>query len=124
MFEYWMKTDVSKLPDICRITGHTFSQDAGANRIGAVVTNCNEPVPITGNIIASIIRADGETLTVSGEKDGNRAWIVLPESAYAVPGRIRIFLKVTDATGTATIGAAEGNVYQSMTEEVILNGNV
>ena len=119
MFEYWMHTDMNSIPDISRISGHVFTQDSEANLIGVRVTKGGEPVVLDGTVSANIIRADRETISVSGEMDGDRAWVILPSSAYAVKGKIQIFLKIADSNGVATIGAAEGTVYESMTSEVV-----
>ena len=119
MFEYWMKTDIAALPEVNRITGRVFTQDSRANKIGAELYRYGEPEEISGDITASIILPTGETIKEDGHKEGNRAWVILPDNAYSTPGTIRIFLKATDENGTATIGAAEGKVYESMTSEVI-----
>ena len=119
MFEYWMYTDLNGAPEVNRIHGHSFSKDSGANKIGVIVTKDGEPETLTGSVYANIITPVKTTISVNGTLDGNKAWVILPEGAYDAPGRIRIFLKITDGTNTVTLGAAEGNVYQSMTSEVI-----
>lgn len=119
MFEYWMATDLCSMPDIHRITGRAFTNDSGANKIGVKVSLGGEPAALIGNVTVNIILPTGETITATGDKDGNSAWVVLPDKAYEVSGKIRIFLKLTDGTSTVTIGAAEGTVYQSTTSEVI-----
>lgn len=114
MFEYWMNADIGRLPDVNHMTGRHFSQDSLANLIGVVVSDGDEPVQLEGSVSANIIRADGVTITVSGEKDGNRAWVVLPADAYTVIGKIAVILKVTDNAKVTTLGAMETYVQKSM----------
>ena len=119
MFEYWMHTDLTGLPEVNRIQGHGFTKDDGANRIGVIITQAGEPAELEGSVSANIILPDKTTISVSGSMEGNRVWVALPDEAYDLAGKIRIFLKITGENSTVTVGAAEGNVYQSMTSEVI-----
>ena len=70
--------------------GNLFSQDAAANTINIEVTDNGAPATIGGTVSANVIRADGETVAVSGAIDGNKAYVILPQACYAVPGRVEI----------------------------------
>ena len=113
MFEYWMQTDLQRLPEVKHLGGQVFSKDNGANKIGVEVLDGGEPITLSGTITANIILADGTTITAPGDKSGNRAWVVLPEAAYNVVGHIGIYLKRTSGTETATLGGVESYVYKS-----------
>lgn len=113
MFEYWMQTDLQRLPEVRHLGGQVFSKDSGANKIGVEVLNGGEPATLTGTITANIVRADGTTITASGSKSGNRAWVVLPEAAYNVVGHIGIYIKATNGTEVATLGGVESYVFKS-----------
>lgn len=107
MREYWLKAETGKLPEVKR-SGIMFSQDDGANRIGVEMDE-----ELTGSILVNIVRADGTTIQEDGEKDGNRAWIDLPDDAYAVVGPVGVFLKVVSGEIVATLGGVEAYVVKS-----------
>lgn len=111
MFEYWIEADLKRLQIVKRLSGVVFHADSGANKIGVKVYENGEAVTLTGDVSANIIRADGETLTVSGSKSGNQAWVVLPESAYTVKGTLGVFIRLTDGTTVTTLGGIEAYVY-------------
>lgn len=106
LIETWMQTDADALVKVEVLEGNLFTGDADGNLIGAVVKRNGAAVPLTGAVSGFVMLNDGTTVVVNGEKDGNRAWIVLPEAAYSVPGRIQIVVKV----GTATVCACVGHV--------------
>lgn len=110
MIEHWMETDLKKMPCVQQLPGRFFSQDEDANKIGVILTDGGEAVEISGSVVASVVRGNGTTLTVSGDSDSNRAWVVLPDDAYAVIGKIGIFIKLETATEVTTIGAVECQV--------------
>lgn len=112
--EYWIKTDLKQLPKVEKIAGVMFTQDSGADRIGYAVYDDGEPAVISGTIRANIIRADGVTLSADGEISGNNASVVLPDEAYAVPGKIGVFLKLINGETVATLGGIEAYVHKSM----------
>ena len=71
-----------------------------------------EAVTLTGTVSASVICGDGSTVTVNGEKSGNTAWVILPDEVY-IPGKIGIYLKLTNETQVTTLGALEAYVYKT-----------
>lgn len=113
MFEYWIRTDLKRMPEVKTLNGRHFSQDEDANKIGVEVTDGGSPVTLEGTVTANIVRADGTTVTVSGSKSQNKAWVVLPASAYSVVGKVGIFLKLTNGTQVTTLGALEAYVYKT-----------
>lgn len=113
MFEYWLETDLKNLPEVKHLGGQVFSQDSNANKIGVEVFYNGEPITLTGSIKANVIRADGTTLEVTGEKSGNRAWVILPAEAYAVVGHIGIYIKRISGSEISTLGGVESYVYKT-----------
>ena len=111
MREFWLKNEAGRLPEVKR-SGIMFSQDDDANRIGVEVMDGGAPAELSGTILASIVRADGTTIQGTGEKDGGRAWVDLPEEAY-VPGPVGVFLKAVNGTVVATLGGVEAYVVKS-----------
>lgn len=119
MFEYWMEADLERLPAVEQIRGRVFSADSGANLIGVRVVDDGEPVTLSGTVKANIVKPDGSTITVTGSKSGNAAYVVLPEGAYTVPGRIGVYLRLEDSGQVITLGGAEGYVIRSKTATTI-----
>lgn len=89
--------------------------DELANRVGAMVVRYGEPVALTGSCSASVIRADGTTVPVSGTVSGNEAYVELPAACYAVEGAIQVFVKFNGVT----LLEADGTVRQTETGAVI-----
>lgn len=112
MFEHWLKTDLQRLPEVKTLQGRYFSEDDEANLVGVIVTDGGEAVTLTGDVSASVICGDGSTVTVNGSKSGNTAWVVLPDEVY-IPGKIGVYLKLTNETQVTTLGALEAYVYKS-----------
>ena len=119
MFEYWMDVDLERLPAVETIRGRVFTEDSGANLIGVRVTDNGEPVTLSGTVKANIVKPDGTTITVTGSKSGNAAYVVLPSGAYALAGRIGVYLRLEDGGQVITLGGAEGYVKQSVTATTI-----
>lgn len=104
MFEEWMETSLDQFSKVRIVQGRAFNADSGANKFGVKVRGVSS---LTGTVSASIVKPDGTTITQSGSKDGNRAYVVLPESAYSMKGKIIIAIKLTNGTEVATLGAFE-----------------
>ena len=109
-----METDLKKLPKVKRL-GLTFTGDDGANKIGVSVTDGGESVTLTGSITANVILANGQTITVAGSKESNKAWIVLPDDAYEVEGAITVAISEVNNGEKTTLAACVGTVRRSMT---------
>lgn len=119
MFEYWMDVDLERLPAVERVRGRVFTADNGANLIGVRVTDDGEPVTISGTVKANIVKPDGTTIEMTGSKSENGAYVILPESAYTLAGRIGIYLRIEDNGQVITLGGAEGYVHPSKTATTI-----
>ena len=104
--------------------GNLFSQDNAGNTINVHVMENGEPATIGGTVSANVIRADGNTVAVSGAIDGNKAYVILPQACYAVPGRVEIIIKLTQNTTITTIAAIVANVYRSTTDTVVDPGTI
>ena len=106
------------------LQGNLFSADNAGNTINVFVTNHGQPATLGGTISANVIRGDGTTVAVSGAIDGNRAYIILPQACYAVPGVIQIIIKNTESSTVTTIAAVVANVYESTTDTVVDPGTI
>ena len=106
------------------INGNLFSFDHGGNAVHVYVKYAGEPVEIAGSVSASVIRADGTTVAVPGAVSGSMAYVILPQSCYAVPGVVSVVVKVTEDTTVTTIAAFVANVYRSSTDTIVDPGTI
>ena len=106
------------------LPGNMFSMDNGGNIINVFVVQNGEPVALGGSVSANVIRSDGTTVAITGAFEGNKAYIILPQACYAVPGIIHIVMKITEGTTITTIAAVTANVYQSSTDAVVDPGTL
>ena len=123
-FETWYKTDLQRTPQVQAIMGNTYTQDNLGNLMGAVVTDGGEPVTLTGTATGYVIRPDGNTVVITGTVDGDRAYIILPEAAYAVPGMITVTLRLVDGSAKTVLAAWAVNVQRSASGDIIDPGHV
>jgi len=125
VFETWLNQDLQKPLKPQVLDGSLFTQDNAGNLVGVVLFNNGEPEEISGTVGGMILRADGATVAVvDGNSNGNKGWIVLPQSAYAVPGQIVIVIKVTNGSTVTTIGAATVGVQKSSTDTIVDPGTI
>lgn len=122
--ESWFDQDLKQPVKVRYIDGNVFSQDNKGNLIGVNVFSNGEPVGLNGTISASVIRADGETVAVTGSYTGNSAYVILPQAAYVVPGVLSVVIKHTDSQSTLTLCAVVVNVYRSATDSVVDPGTI
>ena len=124
VIETWFDQDLKKPVKVQYINGNVFSQDNNGNLIGVNVFDNGETASITGSVSANVVRSDGATVAVSGTLSNNKAYVVLPQSAYAVPGVISIVIKLTIGAVITTLCAVVANVYQSSTDSVVDPGTI
>lgn len=108
------------------ITPSFMGGDQEAHRfvIDCYRQNSREAVDLSGaGVTAYFLRADGVTIPLVGETDGNAASVLLPAACYAVQGRFSLAVKLSLDDGTAdsinTIFWGEGAVSRSRTDVVI-----
>lgn len=124
VIETWYEQDLNKPVKVHYLDGNVFSQDNNGNLVGVRVFDGDTPATLSGSVSASVIRADGATVAVSGALFGNECSVVLPETAYAVPGVISIVIKLTGSESTTSLCAVVANVYQSGTSSPVDPGTI
>lgn len=124
LIESWVTQDVKSAVKVRYLDGNVFSQDNLGNRVGVILYDGDSEAALGGTISASVIRADGATVAVTGASSGNRAWVDLPQSCYAVPGLISIVIKSTASSVTTTLAAVVATVYQSSTDTAVDPGTI
>ena len=70
--------DLRKGPAIVPVSAMYYG-NAKANRIGAAVTDNGAAVTLSGTCSGTVIRSDGDTVSVSGNVSGNTCYIDLPD---------------------------------------------
>ena len=120
MFEIVLHSDLKKPVVVEQIKGNLFSGDNGGNKITVEVLDNGSAASLSGSVTGYIIRDDNATVMVVGSLSGNKASIVLPNSAYTVIGRISIVVKV----GDTTVGACTAYVYRTTTDVIVDPGHV
>ena len=120
-FETWIKNDLAKPINVVQLQGVMFNLDNLANKIGVELEYNGQPAALEGTIAGYVIRNDGTTLnlTTNTGKDGNKAWVILPQEAYTVEGPISIVIKLVYNSAETTIGACAGYVTRSRTSSEI-----
>lgn len=120
----WYKQDLTQPVHVHHLQGNVFSQDNQGNIIGVEVFEDGVPASLSGTVSANVVRSDGGTVAVVGTLSGNKMSVVLPSSAYAVPGIISIVLKLTTGSVVVSMLAVVAVVYASSTDTPIDPGTI
>lgn len=124
LIESWYNQDLQNPVQVRYLDGNVFSQDNNGNLIGVNVFDDGEPATISGNVSANVIRADGRTVAVTGVRNNNKCYVILPQSCYAIIGPISIVIKLTSGSTITSLCAVVANVYQSSTDTVVDPGTI
>ena len=108
--ETWMDCDLKKPVLMHYPKGLFFSEDNLGNLVGVNVYSDGEPVTLSGSVTGYCILANGASIPVAGTRSANKAYIILPATAYKVPGLIVVILKLTDGTAVTTLAALSATV--------------
>lgn len=99
--------------------------DADGNRFGFRCLRNGEPVSLTGSaVVGHFIRADGNTIQLDGEIDGDTAFVSLPGTCYAVEGQFTLAIKLSGGGVVGTIRMVDGTVINTTNGAVIDPGGV
>lgn len=121
--EIWLKTDLKRPITVQPLRGLLFSADNQGDKVGFDVYDNGSPVTLSGVITGYIIKANGETVVVSGSFEGNKAWIICPANAYDAIGPVYIAIKNRASTATTaittTLGMCTTYVERTATGEIV-----
>lgn len=109
------------------LSGYTFDGEREAHHFAiAAVDNFedNTPQPLSGQVVAYLIQANGATQTVNGYVGGGIAHATLSKACYDVPGRFVLSIFNVDDTERTCIYACTGTVYRTRTDRIIDGGSV
>ena len=124
LIETWYNQDLQRPVKVQYLHGNFFSQDNQGNLVGVNVLDGGAPATLSGTVSASVIRADGATVSVPGSLSGNSAYVIMPSTAYAVPGPLSIVIKLTGGGSVTTLCALVVQVYQSTTDTTVDPGTI
>lgn len=122
--ETWFNQDLKQAVKVRYIDGNVFSADNGGNVVGVNVFDEGQPATLSGTVSGSVIRADGVTVAIIGTLSGNKASVILPQSAYVVPGALSVVIKLTSGSVITTLCAVVANVYVSSTDSIVDPGTI
>lgn len=113
-YRYDYLVDEAKGPVIASL-GPLYYDDVYGNVIFLTVVRNGTPSNLTtGTITGSVIRADGSTITISGEvsQAGNNMCLIgLNAQCYKVPGPLQVFIRWNGSSGVkSTLFAGIGDV--------------
>ena len=123
-FETWLNVDLKKPLRIHTVNGTTFCQDSRGNLLGALVTDGGVTAALSGRVLGYCLRSDGQTVVVTGQCQQNRAWIELPEAAYAVPGLMQIVIRLVSGDQKTVLAAFQVSVQRTTTDVLVDPGRV
>lgn len=117
--ECWFKQDLKKPVKVQTLNGNVFTLDNVGSLIGVEVYDNGSPATLSGSVNGYIILPDDTTVSVAGTRSGNKVSINLPQSALAIPGFIKIAVKLTNSSEITTLLAVVATVYKSRTDTII-----
>lgn len=119
-----LSCDIQQPVKVRYLDGYFFSKDSAGHRINVDVFDNGAPVSVGGSVSAEVVRSDGETVPVTGAVSANRAYVILPQAAYAVVGAVQITIKVTEGTTIVTIACFVAYVHESDTDITVDPGTI
>lgn len=111
VIESWFDQDLKEAVKVRYLDGVVFDSDNKGNLVGVKVFSNGLPVNLSGGCTGYCILASGISVPVAGTVSENTAYIVLPDTAYSVPGPINIILKLVSGTTVTTLAAVVSTVY-------------
>lgn len=99
--------------------------DIDATRFGVIMTRSGEAEDLTGvSCSGYFVRADGQTVVITGTVEDNKAFVTIPQSACAVEGNFSLAIKLVGSGVTGTMRIVDGTVSSTTTETIVDPGQV
>ena len=117
-----VRTELTVPLQITRTGANFFSQDNMANRIEVEVYKHQVLQTVTGDVMGYVMRDDGTTVFFPGGIEDGKAYIELPEEAYAVIGNVTIAVRVTSGDGQKTTIALVAAYIKRYTTDAYVDG--
>ncbi len=103
--------------------GLLYMNENQAHKFVITCTRGGSAVTLTGGITGRFMRADGQTILLSGSISSGKANLTLPQSCYIVPGRFTMAIFNVVGNAVTTIYALTGNVARTQTDTLVDPGN-
>ena len=102
---------------LCRSIGEG---DDDSNVYGMECYRDGAKVSLAGySVYGYFIRPDGKTVIIQGARTGNKAYVTLPKSCYAIEGKFTLAIKVVGGGVMACMRIVDGMVMNTTTDSVI-----
>lgn len=120
-FEKWYDVDVLRPRQLIPDLGFpVFKGDANSVRVGVHMFSNKEPLDVSGSVEGYVLLPNGAMAPViTGEKEGNAAWIDLSELSLAIIGRIQVAIRLVDGEEETVIFCASATVRRVGSETII-----
>ena len=103
--------------------GLLYMNENQAHKFVITCTRGGSAVTLTGGITGRFMRADGQTILLSGSISSGKANLTLPQSCYITPGRFTMAIFNVTGNAVTTIYALTGNVARTQTDTLVDPGN-
>ena len=105
-----LSCDLKEAVKVTYLDGNLFiGDDCG---ISVAVTDGGEPVTLSGDVSAFVLKADGTTDTITGGSvSGNVASITIPGSSINIPGKVSVSIRLSNAGSVITFAVLVANIY-------------
>lgn len=105
MVETWVSQDLKQPVKMIYPKGNFFEEDNQGNLVGVRVFNNGSAATLSGSCVGYCVLANGTSIPVNGTVSENKAYIVLPSSAYTIPGPIIVIIKLVSGSVVTTLAA-------------------
>ena len=119
VMELWRRRDLEGTVKPEYIDGNFFTQDSAGNLVGVKCYKDGAEATLSGSVTGYCILTNGETVSVAGTRSGNKASILIPQSALAYTGPLGVVIKLVDGNTITTLLSIIVVVYRSKTDTVI-----
>ena len=119
VMEMWRRRDLEGTVKPEYIDGNFFTQDSAGNLVGVKCYKDGAEATLSGSVTGYCILTNGETVSVAGTRSGNKASILIPQSALAYTGPLGVVIKLIDGNTITTLLSIIVVVYRSKTDTVI-----
>lgn len=124
-FEKWFDLDLDKGHALSVDLGPVlFTEDSNPLKLGIRLFSNGEAVDVDGTVSGKAVIPDGSTIApLEAGSANNAAWIVIPQTALALQGKIEMFLRISDASAGAVALYATATIHRSETDTVYVPGD-
>lgn len=120
------QNDIASMIPVVQLYGAIYKGERNAHKFVITVTRNGEAVALTGSVTGKVLRADNVAVALIGSIEDGKATVTLTDECYAVPGRFKLSIFVTDAgeTETVCVYAAVGTTDRTESSTIIDGGEI